>query len=510
MRFNKMVFLLCAMVMLTACSHIQSAKVQETKHNTESPGDLLLPEDSAGIPFFEPMPEEDVSPDPAVIVDKTTAGTPDKIKDETVYTIAFENNARIEYWIKRYTGKNKGYFAKSLYRFNMVRPVMEEIFEEYSVPADMVYLCLIESGGMPNAVSHAGATGYWQFMPQTARHYNLKVDRWIDERRNLEKSTRAAARYLCHLHSIFGDWLLAGAAYNAGEGTICRIQRRHRHVDSFWEISSKMHVNGETLAYIPKFLAALSIAKNMDAYGIDIPPAPEAFACSEKTKVNTFTYLDEIAGITGRSLYSLSRLNPELVRRCTPPGDKTYVLRIPEGSKKTVDAYLRGLDDPGVHYLTHRVKAGDTLYDLSRRYNTSITCIAGTNRMKKDAVLSIGRTLVIPQGTRFVRPRHRHTYVVVRGDTLRTIALHHKVSLDDLIEVNQLRDPGLIQPDMVLNIPPGNLSVRANHIQYKVKRGDTIWGISRRFEVSTRDVMRWNRLSDTCNIYPGDALSIYQ
>jgi membrane-bound lytic murein transglycosylase D len=182
--------------------------------------------------------------------------------------LQYQHDPKINDFMQRQLTQNRRYFEYCLERFDKVRPTMERIFMEHGLPKDLVYLAMVESGGNPNAVSPSGAVGYWQFLPGTARIYGLRVDRWVDERRDLEKSTHAAAAYLSYLHGLFGDWLLACAAYNAGEGAIRRLLNRYDHVESFWDISRPMIYKDETLAFVPKILATIKIAKDREKYGI--------------------------------------------------------------------------------------------------------------------------------------------------------------------------------------------------------------------------------------------------
>ncbi len=492
--------LILAVFLLSACAH-----------HAQMPSSLPLPEPappSSQQPSDIPSQTQEV---PVAEPGETLLTEPPPAAEPLSNSIPIEMTPQVQHWVTRYAQTNRSYFLRTLSHFDQVRPQMEAIFEQHGLPADLVYLCLIESGGTNHAVSRAGATGPWQFMPGTARRYGLTVNRWVDERRDLEKSTTAAACYLAHLYTIFDDWLLACAAYNAGEGTIKRIRRRYPEVQSFWDISTKMPIKRETLAYVPKFLAALAVGTHRERYGMPQPNEhPRGIACDVIT-VNSFTYLDEIAAVTGRSLKVLQRLNPELIQACTPPTCSAYALKVPAGTGEKAERYLASLTDTPIRYITHSIQPGDTLYDLSRKHNTSVAKIAETNRMPPQAILGLGRMLVIPVDTEKSIHRSKHTYVVAKGDNLKGIALAHGVALQDLIEVNRIRNANMIIPETVLLLPPRrDVEASARPIRYCVKKGDTIWGISRQFSVSTHDVIRWNRLSTAESIFPGDHLTIYQ
>ncbi len=497
---SRAILLLTILITFCACSHTVThapSQVVALPEISTHPFEVIEP--SIDVEIAEPTPLENQQ---AEVIDEPLPPT---------YDIDFEINYRVQQWIERMSRTDQKYFQRTLTRFDKVRPRMEEIFRDQGLPTDLVYLSLVESGGNPNAISHAGATGYWQFMSGTARRYGLRINTWVDERRDLDKSTMAAAKYLKHLHSLFDDWLLASAAYNAGEGTILRIKRRNPDIECFWDISRGMPIKRETLAYVPKFAATLVMARDREKYGLPIPDPVELSEGGHETiTISTFTYLDEIAEVIGVPQDHLASLNPELIRGCTPPMTKQYELKIPAGKAGRVSEYLSSINQPHIEYVTHTIKKGDTLSALARKYSSQTKTIAQTNRMRPGDILTIGNVLVIPKNTVADKPRGKHTYVVAKGDTLKSISRQRGVSVQDIVAVNNLEDPELIYPNMVLNIPPKPLGTsHKRHTQYLVKKGDTIWGISKQFEVSLNDVMRWNQLSSTAQIYPGDEITIY-
>jgi membrane-bound lytic murein transglycosylase D len=466
----------------------------------------------AGQEIMEPAgPSSEMSVIPPLFKKHKLAQEP-FFQQKSFYDIDFEMNERIEWWVKQYSGPYRRQFINTLARFDSVRPEMEKIFESHGLPMDLVYLSMVESGGKANAVSRTGATGYWQFMADTGRHYNLKVNRWVDERRDLVKSTHAAARYLKNLHTIFDDWLLAGAAYNAGEGTINRLMKSNPDVSCFWDISHPMPIKTETLEYVPKFIATLILAKNRAQYGLEVPDDKKIvpYAC-DSVPVKGFVYLDEIAVMAGVTENHVSQLNPELIRRCTPPSAKEYTLKVPQGTAAVVSNQLKKSHSRQVEYTTHTIRKGDTLIGLGKKYSSSARDIARANRMKTNEILTLGKTLIIPSGNVQKEPPGRHCHVVAQGETLKSISRHYGVSTDDILEVNAIPNPSLIYPNMVLNIPPQSHGAPSHRlVQYRVKKGDTIWGISKRFEVSTNDVLKWNRLKPSAQIQPGDEITIYR
>ncbi len=284
-----MVFLRALLLILALCI------VQGCSLTSEFPPSSGHPA-AAGPAITAPLPPSSEMGEIPPLFDHHSLAQEPFFDREAPYDFEFEMNERIEWWVQQYSGRYRQQFLIALARFDSVRPVMEEILVSQGLPRDLVYLSMVESSGKANAVSRTGATGYWQFMADTARHYGLKVDRWVDERRDLEKSTRAAARYLKNLHALFGDWLLASAAYNAGEGTINRIMKRNPKVSCFWDISHPMPIKTETLEYVPKFIATLILAKNRAQYGLEVPDELKVAPLQYETvRVKGFSYLDEIA-----------------------------------------------------------------------------------------------------------------------------------------------------------------------------------------------------------------------
>jgi len=509
-RLNFLIGVFTLLSFLTACSHVQLADEPLT-HPPKV--DQIQPclEQETPPEFTEYTKHEDIRLEEDIHEDiSDNQDIPEEKPPGKAYEIAVPMNPKVEHWIERYCYKERRSFEKSLYRIDHVRPAMERIFEEASLPKDLVYMSLVESGGNFNALSRSGAMGYWQFMPETARRYGLRVDRWVDERRDLEKSTLAATRYLSHLYSIFGDWLLACAAYNAGEGTINRLMKKYPDINSFWDISGHMSIKRETLAYVPKFLAALEIGRNRQTYGLKDNKG-SGVSSYDVIVVSSFTYLDEISDVIGEPVSKLARLNAELIRGCSPPLSKEYIIKVPKGTADAVSHYLSQRQNQYIEYTTHSTKRGDTLYDIAKRYNSNVYKIAEANRIKASSILSIGKVLVVPANISKVH-KDKHTYVVAKGDTLKTIAMSYGITLRDILEINNITSPELIFPGTVLRLPPPHpkwARAKGSVVHYQVRKGDTIWDISRLYDVSTKNIIRWNQLPSTAQIYPGDKLTIY-
>jgi membrane-bound lytic murein transglycosylase D len=493
---------------------------------------------------------------------KKSSGDPEDpqiapLEQNDLHDLDFEMNNRIQWWIKRYTGPAKKHFRSELALFDTVRPTMEKIFASYGIPKDLVYLCMVESGGRPNAVSPAGATGYWQFTAGTAKNYKLTVNSWVDERRDMIKSTHAAARYLKSLYAIFNDWLLAGAAYNAGEGNLYRIMKKHPEIDTFWDISHHMPIKHETLDYIPKLIATIVLAKNRAYYGLNEADDRKDTVAYDTVRVPSLTQLDEIAKLLGVPNKQICLLNADLVRKCTPPSENGHELKVPKGTADTVAEYVKtlgsgksrepargkekqeptdnsaeGTRDAGDTAMetavkaTHTVKKGETLYRIAKANSVTVRSLMEANGLEEGQDLSIGQDLVIPRNEKDKKDRKDskeakgpkeskpeksvkgRTHVVEKGDTLNGISRLYGSTVDEIMEANDLKNARSIQPKMVLNIPAKHFEPSPRQIRYTVKKGDTIWSISKRFDVSADDVVKWNKLKPTASIQPGDELTI--
>jgi membrane-bound lytic murein transglycosylase D len=267
-------------------------------------------------------------------------------------------------------------------------------------------LSLVESGFNPYAYSRAKATGPWQFMKGTGKVYGLRIDHYVDERRDPIKSTVAAARYLRDLYDLFGAWPLAMAAYNAGEGKVMRALRKAQ-AETFSDISKTKLIRGETKQYVPRIMAATVIARNLDQYGFSQTPAPPHEF--EEVAVDRALHFRAIANATGISYEELRLLNPELRRDATPPDDAPYHLKVPVGTGTQVAAMLDKIPTHKFPPLAersyqakkgssqwYRVRAGDTLEKVSKRFRVPLKTLKTRNNISSPTIktgdfLIIGR-----------------------------------------------------------------------------------------------------------------------
>lgn len=369
----------------------------------------------------------------------------DGYSGEKPYQIPMVLNDSVENHLEYFKTRGRDVFQKWLDRSARYIPIMRDIFREKSLPEDLVYVAMIESGFNPYAVSWARAVGPWQFMPGTGKLYGLKINWWVDERKDPIKSTFAAAEHLKDLHNLFGSWPLAMASYNAGAGKIQRAVLRTRSED-FWDLKASRYIRRETKNYVPKYMAATIIAKDPESYGFALQPY-DLFEYDEVVLTET-TDLRLAARCAGTTYEVIKELNPELKRWVTPPDAVNYVLRIPKGTASAFAANLAAVPaDQKIRWERHLVARNETLSGIAKQYNTSIDSISEINSLKKGRIIP-GRHLLIPvnanekqQDGRYLSPDHsgkkqQILYRVRWGDNLTRIASKHEVTVSDIREWN--------------------------------------------------------------------------
>ncbi len=297
--------------------------------------------------------------------------------------------------IKIYTTKKRKTFAQWLARAGRYLELIKSILREEGLPEELVYLPLIESGFNTRARSHARAVGPWQFISATAKKYGLKINYWVDERRDPVKSTRAAARYLKDLYDQFGSWPLALAAYNAGEGRVRRALRKCK-TDDYWRIIKTRYLKRETKHYVSKFFAAGIIASEPEKYGFSDIQYHEPIKF-EEVSIDKPASLKFIARCAKTSLRHIKELNPELKRWCTPVDEPTYVLRIPEGTREDfLECFNNAPPNKRMPRVPYIIKKGDTIYEIAKRYGIKRRDIFALNKGINPRRLRPGRILYLP------------------------------------------------------------------------------------------------------------------
>jgi len=299
----------------------------------------------------------------------------------------------VEDYISFFQIQAERFFARSLGRSTAYADMMKGIFREKGLPEELFYLALIESGYNPTAFSRAKASGIWQFIGKTAKRFGLKVDKWVDERRDPEKSTHAAANYLKSLYGLFNNWDLATAGYNAGEGKILKAMQRANSQD-FWKISQQRYLKKETKEYVPMFLAAVTIAQNPQKYGFrNIEYSPPLVY--EKVTVPPGTNLLFIAKAAESDLSHIQALNPALKKGKTPP-HSPFEVKLPPGKKEVFQNNFLTLGQMTVKSKKHRVGKGESLRRIAQKYRVTLQALCDMNDLPPKSRIKPGTLLLLP------------------------------------------------------------------------------------------------------------------
>ena len=473
----------------------------------------------------------------------------------------------IEKFIRYFQNGGRKRFEVYLARSGKYVGMMQKILVRYGLPEDLVYVALIESGFSPKAYSVAKAAGPWQFISETGRRYGLRIDWWADERRDAEKSTHAAASYLRDLYGMFESWPLATAAYNAGEGKIQRAVTRYKS-DDFSELIRHGYLKQETKDYVPKMLAALTIAKDPDKYGFgDV--AYEAPLDLRSVSVPGGTDLAAVARLLEVPVETIRDWNPELRRFCTPPTRERYDLRLSVDAARIAEERMEEIRTQAkITFLQHKVRRRETLQALADRYKTTVPVLRELNGLKRDSLRRTVR-LVIPvtglteteavpgtevspdrltmahmrveEGSRKARirrggrPDAGDTVTVRKGDTLTRLAKRHGVRVKDLASANGLKAKSKLKVGARLVLPEASCAtgarpskaavaksagtkssvsagaardVRKRATRYKVHKGDTLDQIARVYGVTVDRLAERNRMKKSQLLRQGVVLVI--
>ena len=404
--------------------------------------------------------------------------------------------------------------------------------KQRNMPAEIALLPIVESAFDPFAYSHGRAAGLWQFVPATGKRFGLKQDWWYDGRRDIQDSTTAALDYLQYLNKRFkGDWLLALAAYNSGEGTVSKAQRKNRKKGKpvgFWDLD----LPKETRAYVPKLIALKQLVEAPAAYGIKLEAVPNR-PYFEVVDTGAQIDLAVAADLAGIELDALYRLNPGFNQWATSP-DGPHRLLIPVDHADTFRQAVADLPpEKRIQWVRHKVKKGETLSHISRHYHTTVTALKTTNDLNNSSI-RVGKYLMVPVSSQgqdnyrlsarqrlkrkqnSTRNGHKTQHRVSNGDTFWDLSKQYKVSVRKLAAWNGMApgDPLRVGQKLVVwvnqptsaTLHPGS---QARPIHYTVRKGDSLARISSRFKVTVTDLRKWNALRKGRYLQPGQRLKLY-
>lgn len=472
-------------------------------------------------------------------IDVTTWGDHERVQ---FYLSFFEEQAhpRFQIWIER---------------MPVYEPMIRQKLQAANMPTDLVYLALIESGFSNSAISRTKAVGMWQFMPRTGKEYGLRIDSWVDERRDPVKATNAALEFLSDLYQRFGSYYLAAAAYNAGGGKISRGLKRIGATPTtvqasatlapdgeealtededegfsdadFFKLYDTKHIRRETKDYVPKLIAAARIAKEPQRYGFQ-PAPPTAPYPLDSLVVSGMTGLDVVAQLSDTSLSYIREINPQYLRLATPPGT-TSIVRVPAGRQATTQAAYAAL--PAAERVTfayYTAKKGDTPSKVAQHYGVAVGVLYEANPwMRSGAAIKSGRQVVVPTGgsASVVVARQVSTarepagassrggyHTVRKGETLGGIARRYHMSTAQLKSMNGLSSSSIrVGQKLRVSGPSrstgtqvasrdhakggGSTSAGTTYVKYKVRSGDTLTGIAKQHGVTVASIKQVNNLS---------------
>ncbi|MDY6853232.1 MAG: LysM peptidoglycan-binding domain-containing protein [Thermodesulfobacteriota bacterium] len=430
-------------------------------------------------------------------------------------------NKHVEKAMKQFTGKHKGFFMESYRRSGKYRPAIVKALKEAGLPKELSWLPLIESGFKVKALSRARALGLWQFIASTGYKFGLKRDQWVDERMDPEKSTEAAIAYLKELHQIFGDWTTVLAAYNCGEWAVLKRIKTQRinYLDNFWDLYRELP--RETAFYVPKFLAVLHILNDPGAYGLVLPQVDEEIAF-ENVDIDKQVHLKTIARQLGEPFSVLKELNPSLRYDFTPT--KPYRLKVPQNKGAVLLAKLSDIPiytPPIPAYVVHRVRTGESLSGIARRYGTSIRKIMAFNGLKSRHFIRAGWKLKVPTSKTYIPRKKVSTHVpsttekrevirhvVRRGDSLWKIANQFGTTTNAILSMNRLKSTRLKIGQVLLVPKAASIFSEIKAKTYEVMEGDSAYSIAQKHHMALSDFLKLNHLTPRSTIFPGQLLLV--
>ena len=444
--------------------------------------------------------------------------------DVSQFTLPVQFNERVLQEIFYMTNSARKFMSGSLNRKTAYDSLIYAQLDSAKMPRDLIFLALVESGFKLKAYSRAKASGMWQFIPETGKRYGLEVDYWVDMRRNPEMATKAALKYLNRLHDEFGDWLLAMAAYNCGEGRVRRLVREMQQDSTrdstlpitYWDLE----LPKETMRYVPRILAAMVIGHYPEQYEMTVEKTyrPDF---DTVTVFDSFP-LEEVAKLLKVSEDTLRTLNMELVKWCTPPNKDSYLLRLPVGMRA---AFVEGYDKMEKNNFSswhhHKVRRGESLGIIARQYGIKVSELQQANDMKGSRIRA-GQSLLIPikvtpkpKSTKGKKPERVRTYVAKEGDNLASVARMFGVSQESLRIWNSMDAAAFVKAGGTLLVSKPESAAKSDESRpklasgqkYVVRDGDTYAAVAAAYDIPVILLMQANQ-GFTRRLMVGDSLVI--
>ena len=537
MRYSGLPITICVAFLLSACSQQPLQKTADTLPETTT-ADAQPQEQVEYI-----VPEPELFPEPEVEIVTADSEPPQSSLQHTDIWKKIGANLALPRHMEHRSVKGRlAWYAKNQEYLDRVversRPYLFHIVSEVEkrgMPPELALLPIVESAFHPFAYSRSHASGIWQFIPSTGKIFGLKQNWWYDGRRDIVAATRGALDYLEKLNREFdGDWLLALAAYNTGERNVARAIRRNRNAGKKTDFFS-LRLPRETKGYVPSLLAVAELVANPEQHGITWQPVADQPYFSQ---VDTGEQIDlavaaELAGIKMDELYTL---NPGFNRWATDPRGPHRLL-LPVGKETSFLEKLAGLPpQERINWQSHEIKRGETLAGIAARYRTSVASLKSINNLRSD-IIRQGVSLRVPvpkqalkhytlsvdgrrrRGLKDTGDGNQFIYTVKRGDTLWDIGRHYGVSVKQLTSWNGISQRRILRPGQKLNLwladggkkSEAKIDKPANDpFHYTVKKGDSLWLIAKKFNVTVKQLLAWNNLRKNKFLYPNQKITVYQ
>ena len=437
---------------------------------------------------------------------------PPALHDPELEKIPEEVNPLVEKWVAYFQGRGRPHMERYLSRSTRYSALMKRVLRQNGLPEDLIYVALIESGFSPRATSRAAAVGYWQFIRGTGRRYGLEINALVDERRDPILSTQAAAEYFKGLYSVFGSWYLAMASYNVGENRVQREVMKHMTRD-FWELARKRRLPKETINYVPKFIAAKMIGSDPKKFGFDDIDYEKPFEF-ETLKVSKAVNLKRMAEILGLEYDDFKLMNPKFRGEVAPLRGDQLELRIPLGQRSQALAAAEASFVDKVEFVadageteTYRVRPGDSLYIIAKRYRTTVAWLRDVNDIKAGKKLRIGMRMQVPdrssprkglmvasagaKSNSKLQPSSESAAAKSKTLTAAAVAKNEAVAKED--QESAKRTPEIVLPSGVF---------------YIVQSGDTLSSIAEEYDSTVREIRKMNKLKSGQMLRIGTRLKV--